>query len=327
VAAVGILSQLYWFSESMRKAFVVMPFSGRGAQVWDGIASGCRDAGFECTRADSMNSPGFIVTQIYDLINSADVVIGEMSERNPNVFYEIGFAHALGKPTILVASSDDDLKTFDTAGFRHHLHGGNPSEVRRILFNVLTDIEREFAVDVIPPESVSLYEWLSESNIAPRFTWRSQKEESHLQIDRDGGQRVLESSSGRLIAITNTEDFWNHRLNYSIMRLAAPRDLANGDIVHLFLEGRSGGPGRFDFVGDGGVVTTPTGRVFTQAWRDQRQEFGKSVRWIHWHFAATVNCLPEYDLKWGVAIYLLTSLGRATVFLRSIRLFRRRITP
>src|ERR1051326_4311972 len=123
-----------------RTAFAVMPFSSRTEEIWaSGILSACRALGWDCLRADMINSPGFVVPQIYDLIGSADVIIGEMSDRNPNVFYEIGFAHALGKPTILLAASGEDLRAFDTQGFRHFLHGGSASAARDVLLKVLPE--------------------------------------------------------------------------------------------------------------------------------------------------------------------------------------------
>jgi len=126
---------------SQRTVFTVMPFSERTLKVWEsGIRAACRALGWQCLRADMINTPGFVVPQVYDSINSADLVIGEMSDRNPNVFYEIGFAHALGKPTVLLAASSDDLKAFDTQGFRHFLHGGDATKARDILMSVLPEI-------------------------------------------------------------------------------------------------------------------------------------------------------------------------------------------
>jgi nucleoside 2-deoxyribosyltransferase len=106
----------------MLKVFTVMPFSEALDGIWKaGIEGACQTLGYQVDRADSINRPGFIVNQIYDLIADADVIIGEMTGANPNVFYEIGFAHALGKETILLATSRDDLNVFDLAGRRHFL--------------------------------------------------------------------------------------------------------------------------------------------------------------------------------------------------------------
>jgi hypothetical protein len=46
---------------------------------------------------------------IQNAIREADLLLCEMSERNPNVFYELGLAHAIGKPAILVSRTTDDI--------------------------------------------------------------------------------------------------------------------------------------------------------------------------------------------------------------------------
>jgi len=141
--------------------FTVMPFSKGTEEVWkSGILAACRALGWECLRADMINSPGFVVPQIYDSISRADVIIGEMSDRNPNVFYEIGFAHALGKPTILLAASSDDLRAFDTQGFRHFLHGGAASVAREVLLKVLPELESQILIEPVVPNAVTLYDGL-----------------------------------------------------------------------------------------------------------------------------------------------------------------------
>jgi hypothetical protein len=45
-----------------------------------------------------------------------------MSERNPNVFYELGLAHAIGKPAILVAKTEEDIP-FDLRHVRVIVYG------------------------------------------------------------------------------------------------------------------------------------------------------------------------------------------------------------
>jgi len=43
--------------------------------------------------------------QVWSGINAAKVLVAEMTTRNPNVFYELGLAHALKKPVVLVSST------------------------------------------------------------------------------------------------------------------------------------------------------------------------------------------------------------------------------
>ena len=67
-------------------------------------------AGLKAVRADDdMFATGKIVEQIWNGINAAKVLVAELSTRNPNVFYELGLAHALDKPVVLVSSNEQDV--------------------------------------------------------------------------------------------------------------------------------------------------------------------------------------------------------------------------
>ena len=65
-------------------------------------------------RADKIRAPGKITEQIVDAITSADFVIADVTDLNPNVFWELGYAHAVGRPTVLltqdVSGAPFDLK-------------------------------------------------------------------------------------------------------------------------------------------------------------------------------------------------------------------------
>jgi hypothetical protein len=61
-------------------------------------------------RADAeIFATGKIIDQIWHGINAVMVLVAELSTRNPNVFYELGLAHALHKPVVLVSSNEPDV--------------------------------------------------------------------------------------------------------------------------------------------------------------------------------------------------------------------------
>ena len=64
-----------------------------------------------------MLESGMVLTQIEDAINGVDVVVAEISEANMNVYFEIGYARALGKPLVLIAKQGVSLP-FDISGLR-----------------------------------------------------------------------------------------------------------------------------------------------------------------------------------------------------------------
>ena len=60
-------------------------------------------------RADAdIFGTGKIIDQIWRGINSAKVLVAELTQRNPNVFYELGLAHALDKPVVLIWSRSNE---------------------------------------------------------------------------------------------------------------------------------------------------------------------------------------------------------------------------
>ncbi len=100
------------------KAFVVMQFSSPYDEVYsEVIKSVCNEEHIDVTRVDEESGPGMIIQDITRAIREAKVVIADISPVNANVFYEVGFAHALNKPTILLAEKGTKLP-FDVSPFR-----------------------------------------------------------------------------------------------------------------------------------------------------------------------------------------------------------------
>jgi hypothetical protein len=102
------------------KVFVMMPFAEPFdtlyRQVINPVAS---DLGFEVVRVDEVVGPGVIIDDIQRQIESSHAVVAEISTQNPNVFYELGYAHALQKPAILlVRRSDGPSMPFDIRSYR-----------------------------------------------------------------------------------------------------------------------------------------------------------------------------------------------------------------
>jgi hypothetical protein len=94
-----------------------MPFNSQYDQLYESIVSVCRRSGLNCVRGDEERSQGDILAHIVRLIVKARVVVAEITERNPNVYYELGLAHAMDKATILLARSVEDVP-FDIQGLR-----------------------------------------------------------------------------------------------------------------------------------------------------------------------------------------------------------------
>jgi hypothetical protein len=90
--------------------FVIMPFGGIGADYYARIyAPAISEAELIQVRADEVFRAGSILQDIVDLLSDSAIVLADISENNRNVHYELGLAHALGKPTVLVAHIDMPL--------------------------------------------------------------------------------------------------------------------------------------------------------------------------------------------------------------------------
>jgi len=102
------------------RAFVVMQFTTPYNDLYTEVIQRiCEEGGFgiKTIRADEIYGPGMIVTDIETQIIEAKLIIAEITTGNPNVYYELGYARALKKPTILIAEKTTKLP-FDVSPFR-----------------------------------------------------------------------------------------------------------------------------------------------------------------------------------------------------------------
>jgi len=82
------------------------PFDAYYAEIF---RPALESAGYAVGRADDLYGPRPIMLDVQESILRADLLLCEMSGRNPNVFYELGLAHAIGKPVILVSRDEEDI--------------------------------------------------------------------------------------------------------------------------------------------------------------------------------------------------------------------------
>ena len=87
---------------------VMMPFEGFDS-VHTAIKNACKKAGFKCLRADDIWEDSTFVQDIFNLIYKSHIVISDFSKRNPNVLYETGIAHCLGRTVVPIARAIDDI--------------------------------------------------------------------------------------------------------------------------------------------------------------------------------------------------------------------------
>lgn len=100
-------------------AFVLMPFDSKYDDIYQlGIKQPASDLGIRAERVDEQIYQEGILERIYKQIEAADIIVADVSGKNPNVLYEIGYAHGKGKICILLTSSPADIP-FDLKHKRH----------------------------------------------------------------------------------------------------------------------------------------------------------------------------------------------------------------
>lgn len=102
-------------------AFIVMQFSSPYNEVYSHVIKDlCDEFKIDAIRADEIYGPGIIIKDVIDRISRSQVVIADISPTNPNVYFEVGYALALGKPIILLAQrrGPEVPLPFDLSAFR-----------------------------------------------------------------------------------------------------------------------------------------------------------------------------------------------------------------
>lgn len=99
-------------------AFVIMPYSAVSDLTFETvIRPATTAAGYRVVRADTTLNQRAIMQDVVTGIQNADVVLADLTGRNANVFYELGLAHALKRPTILLAQDAAEIP-FDLKAYR-----------------------------------------------------------------------------------------------------------------------------------------------------------------------------------------------------------------
>lgn len=87
----------------------MMPFHPSFDNVYATLQEAAVQAGLRCRRADDIWENPAVMQDVVSLIDRSKVVICDCSGRNPNVFYEIGIAHTLGREVILITQAEADI--------------------------------------------------------------------------------------------------------------------------------------------------------------------------------------------------------------------------
>lgn len=140
--------------------FVLMPFDEEFNDIYKfGIKGAAGDAGAYAERVDEQIFTEGILDRIFNQISKADVIVADMTGRNSNVFYEVGYAHALGKIVLLLTQNANDIP-FDLKHRPHIVYAGKIETLRnklteRIIW-AISEAKRKEKQNVLERFSVSI---------------------------------------------------------------------------------------------------------------------------------------------------------------------------
>ena len=133
--SIGIRPELFnipeWPIPILDHIAVMMPFHESFSLVYEAIRSTCTSLGKQTLRVDEIYSPTPIISDIFTTIAQSRLVVGDLSDRNPNVLYEIGLAHALNRAVIMIVQNEKDIP-FDLRHLRYFKYSPDAQGIEQL---------------------------------------------------------------------------------------------------------------------------------------------------------------------------------------------------
>lgn len=115
----------------MKKCFIISPIGAAGSDIRKKadatmkyiIEPACEKKGYKAIRADKISSNGIITQEIIQNLLTAELAIADLTDRNPNVFYELAIRHTMNLPTIQITRDDLSSIPFDVNSVRTIKYG------------------------------------------------------------------------------------------------------------------------------------------------------------------------------------------------------------
>jgi len=131
-----------------KSLFIISPIGPRNSEIrihFDKVRKHIIDPvatekGYVSLRSDDIARPGRITSQIIDHLRNDDLVVADLSRRNPNVYYELAIRHAVQKPVILIGESDLNIP-FDLSAQRVIPYSLDPDDINEAKNQLSSQIE------------------------------------------------------------------------------------------------------------------------------------------------------------------------------------------
>ena len=132
-----------------RLCFLAMPTKHWLPDVQSAIESAA--AGFECKLSVDNAAPGDIMNRVWQDIRRSEVIVADLTEANPNVFYEMGLAHALGKTIIMIRQKNTPPVPFDLGHHKYFTYDVTKlGELKTWLGRAFRSVPRRYKFDPEP---------------------------------------------------------------------------------------------------------------------------------------------------------------------------------
>lgn len=131
-----VIDNLFGTTEITKKVglcFIIMPFTEPWSKRIYRIISECLSNDLndiQAVRADDLFGQD-VLLDIWKAICESEIVVAEVTGKNPNVFYELGMAHSVGTDVILISQSADDIP-FDLKRYRHIIYDDNEDGTKEL---------------------------------------------------------------------------------------------------------------------------------------------------------------------------------------------------
>jgi hypothetical protein len=124
--------------------FVLMPFNDKMEKVYTNhIKKMAEELGLTIRRADDIFSPRPFMEKVWDGICGAQLILADCTQENPNVFYEIGLAHTVGKKVVLITRSENNIPS-DLQHFDYISYVYDPEGTEQLIERLRTYIKAHF---------------------------------------------------------------------------------------------------------------------------------------------------------------------------------------
>jgi hypothetical protein len=121
--------------------FIAMPFSKEFDPVFNSIKRALKNENLAVVRTDELLGGGHIIEDILEGIASSEIVVVDVTGRNPNVFYELGIAHMCKDvDKVILLSQDVESIPFDLRAFRHIVYSKSTGGLRTLADNLRNSV-------------------------------------------------------------------------------------------------------------------------------------------------------------------------------------------